>query len=241
MLTVALIAPLCSSSFVFPLRAATLTTRRVQIALSEVGEKTKRATDVDVSPAAKDIKAMQNAPNANVAAGKFTRAAEPFGTGVTAAEVVNVLGRWQQMQEWNSVGVLGEMDQLFSETGVVVDGPALQRAWERWDAVFVAGLKPEKVQRVLKVKGLPEYRAANLPVWRVHGIPTPHPLPLTSSVTCLASAHHLRGARSNATLAGSNAPLSTEVCAAAAAAGARACRRRVWTSARGSVAAACLS
>ena len=175
MLTVALIAPLCSSSFVFPLRAATLTTRRVQIALSEVGEKTKRATDVDVSPAAKDIKAMQNAPNANVAAGKFTRAAEPFGTGVTAAEVVNVLGRWQQMQEWNSVGVLGEMDQLFSETGVVVDGPALQRAWERWDAVFVAGLKPEKVQRVLKVKGLPEYRAANLPVWRVHGIPNRTP------------------------------------------------------------------
>ena len=102
----------------------------------------------------------------DIASQTFTRASDVFGTGerVTAVEVVNVLGRWKRHTEWESLGVLVEMDKLFDESGNVYDGPALQRAWERWDAEYVTGKDPKKIKQLTKNK-TPEFRRANLPVW----------------------------------------------------------------------------
>ena len=68
-----------------------------------------------------------------------------------------------------SLGVLTEMDQLFDENGNVCDGPALSRAWARWDAEYITGKNPAMEAKMLKVKGQPEYRKANLPVWMAAG------------------------------------------------------------------------
>ena len=97
----------------------------------------------------------------------FHRTADFFNSGqsVSAVDVVNVIGRWNKLEDWNEIGVLLEMDQLFDANGVVTDGPALQRAWERWDEAYVAGKDPVTLEKMLKVKGDPAYRAENLPVW----------------------------------------------------------------------------
>ena len=101
----------------------------------------------------------------------FTRSADFFGTGakVTTVDVVSVLGRWKTFNEWNTVGVLAEMDGLFDESGNVQDGPALKRAWERWDQNYITGDNPAMEEKMLKVKGQPEYRKVNLPVWMASG------------------------------------------------------------------------
>jgi hypothetical protein len=101
----------------------------------------------------------------------FTRAGDFLGSGVsvTAAEVVNVLGRWRNHREWDTIGVLAEMDQLFDDDGQITDGPALQRAWARWDAAYITGENLATERKMLQVKGLPDYRAANLPVWMASG------------------------------------------------------------------------
>lgn len=101
----------------------------------------------------------------------FTRGGDLLGTGdsYTAVEVVNVLGRWRSFKDWDSLGVLKEMDQLFDEDGNVQDSPALKRAWARWDAEYITGKNPAMEAKMLKVKGLPEYRMKNLPVWMAAG------------------------------------------------------------------------
>ena len=101
----------------------------------------------------------------------FTRSGDFFGSGdkVTAVDIVNVLGRWRTYNEWNTIGGLGEMDQLFDADGQIKDGPALQRAWQRWDAAYITGDNPAMEEKMLVVKGKPEYRAANLPVWMASG------------------------------------------------------------------------
>ena len=80
-----------------------------------------------------------------------------------------MLGRYQSFKEWDTLGVLGEMDGLFDSDGNVCDGPALQRAWQRWDEAYLTGKDPATEARMLKVKGLPSYRKVNLPVWMASG------------------------------------------------------------------------
>ena len=53
---------------------------------------------------------------------------------------MNVLGRWTSLDDWNHLGVLVEMDALFTATGHVQDGPALQAAWARWEAAHETSL-----------------------------------------------------------------------------------------------------
>jgi hypothetical protein len=61
----------------------------------------------------------------------FCRGSDILSTGksVTAAEVVNVLGRWRTHEEWDTVGKLPELDELFDDKGTLKDGPALQALW----------------------------------------------------------------------------------------------------------------
>ena len=111
--------------------------------------------------------AMTTTETETEAVRKFYRTGDFFNSGesVSAVDIVNVIGRWKTLEDWNGIGVLVEMDQLFNANGVVTDGPALQRAWERWDAAYVAGKDPVTLEKMLKVKGDPAYRAENLPVW----------------------------------------------------------------------------
>ena len=114
---------------------------------------------VDVTQAAEIAKALRDT-GVPTTERLFARSGDLLSMGekVTAREVVSVLGRWQTLADWNTIGVLGEMDQLFNEaTGEVQDGPALRRAWERWDESNLASLWGATVKKD---------RTAELPPWK---------------------------------------------------------------------------
>ena len=79
-----------------------------------------------------------------------------MGASVTDVDIVNVLGRWSSFQDWDTIGCLEEMNQLFDEAGNLVDGPALERAWGRWDDVYSGTAVTPKSA---------EFRRTQLPVW----------------------------------------------------------------------------
>lgn len=93
-----------------------------------------------------------------VPARTFGRAGDVFGMGETVSEVdiVNVLGRWATYKEWDTIGPLEEMNQLFDSEGNLVDGPALKRAWARWEAAY-EGMAVEFKDA--------EFKATQLPTW----------------------------------------------------------------------------
>ena len=78
------------------------------------------------------------------------------GESVSEVDIVNVLGRWESYEEWDTIGCLEEMNQLFDDKGNLVDGPALERAWARWDAVYQDTAVPKKSA---------EFRRQQLPTW----------------------------------------------------------------------------
>ncbi|KAL1522258.1 hypothetical protein AB1Y20_017253 [Prymnesium parvum] len=53
----------------------------------------------------------------------FTRASDVLSLGerVTQVDVVNVLGRWQTVEDWDTVGALVEMDKLFDASGTPLE------------------------------------------------------------------------------------------------------------------------
>ena len=138
--------------------------------LAEEPSVATNAKNIDVSSAADAVKVLKDTPS-TMMDHTFTRAGDFFGTGpkVTAQEIANVLGRWRAYEQWESVGVLTEMDQLFDSEGNVVDGPALKRAWARWDEAFITSKSTTTKKKMLKVKGLPDYRASHLPTWMAAG------------------------------------------------------------------------
>lgn len=96
----------------------------------------------------------------------FARGSDVLALGdkVTAKCVVNVLGRWRKCASWNSIGPLVEMDQLFNGVGEVTDGPALRRAWQRWDEEHATSLWAATVKAD---------RATTLPPWKARGTRKP--------------------------------------------------------------------
>ena len=66
----------------------------------------------------------------------------------TAKDVVNVLGRWERYEEWDSVGPLVEMDKLFNED------------WQPKEKLPVAYPAFAGMRRVSKTKAGEEYAAA---------------------------------------------------------------------------------
>lgn len=125
----------------------------------------KMREETAVGSLSEKVKSAGFMETANVADRTFSRSAFFAGEPVSAVDIVNVLGRWRSFEEWNSKGVLTEMDALFDESGVVTDSPALQRAWQRWDEQYITGKSDIIKERLLKVKGDPDFRAKNLPVW----------------------------------------------------------------------------
>lgn len=80
-----------------------------------------------------------------------------MGEKVTSREIVAVLGRWKTHTEWEQVGTLIEMNELFDDAGLVQDGPALARAWERWDEANADSLWGATIKKD---------RRAELPPWK---------------------------------------------------------------------------
>ena len=97
--------------------------------------------------------------HAHAMTAKFTRASDVFGMGAAASarDVVNVLGRWQKHTEWDSIGELQKIDELFDSEGRVVEGPALREAWNVWRS------DPKHATRAKRLS--PEDEIGALPPW----------------------------------------------------------------------------
>ena len=109
--------------------------------------------------AALDAPAMQNYKAWRTRGDRlFARAGDILSTGekVCARDIVNVLARWNTFAEWDTAGVLPEMDECFDGKGEVKDGPALQKAWARWDVEHEGNLWASTIKKD---------RTTNLPPW----------------------------------------------------------------------------
>ena len=92
----------------------------------------------------------------------FGRASDYFGAkgAVSAVDIVNVFGRWSSYTEWDSIGPLEEMNQLFDAEGNILDGPALRRAWARWEAAYETAFANGALE-----KKSDEFKSTKLPTW----------------------------------------------------------------------------
>lgn len=164
---------LIGSALALPLRPTPASrifmTERARVVTTDIEETAAAvAGKINVDEATDDVSKLllKEWFNKGMAERRFTRAADwlSMGESVSAVDVVCVLSRWREFAEWDEHGILPEMDAMFDGAGNVCDGPALQRAWVRWDAAHVDSLWASSIRLD---------RTTHLPPWKARGVKRP--------------------------------------------------------------------
>jgi hypothetical protein len=136
---------------------ATTLRARMQV-LGDAPDETSAAAAGSLSDKVKSAGFIQSSANQS----QYARASDYFGAkgSVAAIDLVNVFGRWSSYAEWDSIGPLEEMNQLFDAEGEILDGPALQRAWARYEAAYEAAFANGALE-----KKSDEFKRTKLPTW----------------------------------------------------------------------------